>query len=203
MTSSSADAAQPLSRIQLARRSRVIVAAIAVINRDGLAAASVDTIAKQAAIGKSTVLYHFKSKEGIYEAVVGNLFADGAAYMAPYILAAKTPKERLHAYITANLRYIAEHADHIAAAHQIANSTIAKDAGDQAVDWLQHMLEDGQKEGVFGTFDARVTSLVIRGTIDNASYYFLSHPTINTDLYIQEVAQLFSNAVAPKGRSTM
>lgn len=184
------------TRTQRARRDDIIAATITLINRDGYASASVDMIAKTAKTSKSTVLYHFKSKEAIYRAVVGDLFSDGASYMAPYILTAKNYTERFRAYLTSNLRYIAMHADHISAVHQILKNNPQQPTDDgHAVRWLQQMLEEGQRAEEFGVFNPQVAALIIRSTIDSASFYFIDNPTIDIEHYIQETIHLFETAI--------
>ncbi len=187
----------PLTRIQKARRDDIISAAITVINRDGYASSSIEKIASQAGTNKSTVLYHFKSKTALNEALVGTLFEDGAKYMGPFIVAAQSYRDKLKAYITSNLTFIAEHANHIAAVHQIQKYVAPSGGNDEPVNWLEQMLKNGQKAGELGTFDPRITAMIIRLTIDGASFYVVAHPTLDINQYIREIVHLFDKVVAP------
>lgn len=189
--------ASPLTRTQRARRDDIVTAAITVINRDGYAAGSIDKIAREAKTSKSTVLYHFKTKDAIYAAVVSSLFADGAAYMAPFIVAAETPPDKLRAYLSSNLRFIADHATHISAVHRIVHDTDRGPSADDPVDWLCRFLAEGQQSGEFGAFDPHVVALSIRAIIDAASFHFTAHPDLDFDLYIREVTRLFDKATRP------
>ncbi|MEO3823052.1 TetR/AcrR family transcriptional regulator [Actinomadura sp. B10D3] len=192
---SKSDAGPALTRTQRARRDDIVGAAIAIINRDGYAAASIDKIAREAETSKSTVLYHFKTKEAINEALVGALFEDGASAMAPHITGAETYVEKLRAYLTSNLRYIAGHAAHVSAVHRILENTDLRPPGDDPVAWLARFLADGQEAGEFGAFDPHVLALSIRAVIDNASFYFTAHPDLDFDHYIGEITRLFDRAV--------
>jgi AcrR family transcriptional regulator len=195
-----------LTRTQQARRNDILLATIAVVNAEGYAAASVKEIAKQAGTTKSTVLYHFKSKEAINTALVGMVFEEGATYMAPYILSAKNSREKLQNYLTANLRFIAEHSAHVAAVQQIAQNIDKKELdtssdlieNDAPVMWLKKMLEEGQKTGEFGRFDPLVIAISIRLIIDSAPSYILAHPSIDVEHYISELVQLFNKATSIK-----
>jgi len=182
------------TRTGRARREDILQAAIVVINRDGYAAASIDKIAAQAETTKSTVLYHFKSKNAINHALVQAVFAAGAEYMAPHIRASDTYRERLNAYITSNLRFIADHAKEVAALHQVIINTSPWDYENESVTWLQQMLAEGQARHEFGMFDPYVFAIAIRASIDNSSFYLLSNPHIDIAAYIAEVAQLFDKA---------
>src|SRR3954454_13216427 len=108
-----------LTRTQRARRQDIVAAAIAVLNGEGYAATSIDRIAKAADASKGTVLYHFKSKEALDEAVVRLLYDNGAAYMADRVRVETSYRDRLRAYLSANLRFIAENAAHVKAVHRI------------------------------------------------------------------------------------
>lgn len=204
MQSKNDAATSQLTRTQQARRHDILLAAIAVVNNGGYAAASVEKIAKQAGTTKSTVLYHFKSKEAINTALVAMVFEEGATYMTPYILGAKNSREKLQNYLTANLRFIAEHSAHVAAVQQIAQNIDKKEfdassdliENDAPVMWLKNMLEEGQKKGEFGRFDPRVIAISLRLIIDSAPSYILTHPSVDVEHYITELVQLFDKATS-------
>jgi AcrR family transcriptional regulator len=193
--------AAALTRTQRARRADVVAAAIAVIDREGYAAASIERIARAAATNKSTVLYHFKTKEAINEAVVRLLYDNGAAYMAECITAVAAPRDRLPAYLSSNLRFIAENAAHVNAVHRILENSgfdiAAVTAAADAVPWLRRLLTAGQEAGEFGAFDPEVMALAVRAVVDAASYHFTAHPDLDIDHYIDQAVQLFAKATAP------
>jgi AcrR family transcriptional regulator len=93
----------PATRLQQARRDDIIKAAIEVIATDGYVAASVAAIAARAGTSKGTVLYHFRSRAAIEEAVVNALFSAGASYMGERIIPATGIRARLRAYLESNL----------------------------------------------------------------------------------------------------
>jgi AcrR family transcriptional regulator len=196
MRSNSA-AGAPLTRTQRARRDDIIAAAIAVIDAEGYAAASIERIAKQAATSKGTVLYHFKSREAIDEAVVRTLYDSGAAYMTTRIKAVASSRDRLHAYLSSNLRFIAENTAHVNAVHRILNNTSAHIDIPDGVPGLRQMLTSGQQTGEFGSFDVEIMALAIRALIDAASYHFAAHPNLDVNHYIDQASQLFNKATAP------
>jgi TetR/AcrR family transcriptional regulator len=188
---------ETLTRTQRARREDIVAAAIGVIHRDGYAAASIERIAKEAATSKSTVLYHFKTKEAINAAVVRLLFDNGAAYMTERILAEESRRDRLRAYLSSNLRFIAENTPHVNAVHRIIEATGVKADDDGAVPPLRQLLAAGQEAGEFGSFDPKVMALAIRAIIDAASFHFAAHTDLDTDHYIDQAVQLFAKATAP------
>jgi AcrR family transcriptional regulator len=172
-------------------------AAITLLDREGYAAASVDRIAAEAGTTKSTVLYHFKTKEAIYEAVVIALFQSGATYMTERIMAADTRRDKLHAYLASNLTFIAEHAVHVNAVHRIQENAGPSSDGSDTVAPLAQLLSSGQETGEFGSFDPEVMALAIRAIVDGASFHFTAHPELDIDHYVAEAIQIFDRATAP------
>ena len=187
---------EALTRTQRARREDIVAAAITVIHRDGYAAASVERIAAQAETSKSTVLYHFKSKEAINAAVVRLLFDNGTAYMTERILAEESSRDRLRAYLSSNLRFIAENTAHVNAVHRIVEATRLAVQDDSAVPGTRQLLAAGQASGEFGDFDPEVMALTIRAVIDAASFHFTAHADLDTHHYIEQAVQLFLKATA-------
>jgi AcrR family transcriptional regulator len=188
-----------LTRTQRARRDDIVRAAIAVLDRDGFAAAAVDRIAVEAGTSKGTVLYHFKTKEALYESVVAALYEAGAAYMTERIMAAPGFRPKLHAYLTSNLQFIADNAAHVRAVHRIIQGTGVQIDDPTAVSGLRTLLTAGQAAGEFGTFDPEVMALAIRALVDGASFHFTEHAGLDIAHYIDEAVRLFDKATAPDG----
>jgi len=182
------------TRTQQVRRRDIIDAAVKVINTQGYASASIMAIATAAHASKGTVMYHFGSKEELISAVVRTAYGDGAAYMKPRIDAAASMAEKLRAYITSNLEYIASHAQQIAAVHQIMLNTPFVDYSGNAVDLLQQLFLRGQADGEFCQFDARVMAVSLRQIIDGSSFYILANPGLDTDTYAHSICLMFHRA---------
>jgi AcrR family transcriptional regulator len=183
------------TRIQQVRRDDVVRAAVAVVDRDGYAAASIARIAEEAGTSKGTVLYHFSNRAAVDQAVVDGLFADGAAYMGERILAAGSVRDRLAAYVSSNLRFIGERAAHVRAVHAILANTRAAAGGGEAVGWLRDLLAEGQRAGeLHPGFDPLVVALVIRAVVDAASHYLTEQGDLDLDHYVDEAVRLFDRA---------
>ncbi|MFI7534103.1 TetR/AcrR family transcriptional regulator [Streptosporangium sp. NPDC049376] len=187
------------SRTRRARREDLIAAAVRVISQDGYPAASLERIAREAGTSKGTALYHFASKEELYQAVVTTLFEDGAAFMAERLRAAKTPTEKLRTYIETNLRFITLNPAHVGATQRIIENSGAVQVVqvEDAAAPLRRLLESGQASGEFTVFDAEVTALSIRTVIDGAAFYFLARPELDLDHHISEIVALFLRSVRP------
>jgi AcrR family transcriptional regulator len=190
---------KPLTRTQRARREDIVAAAIALLDREGVPETSVERIAQEARTSKSTVLYHFKTKEAVYRAVVEALFRQGGQYMTDRILAQPTHRGKLREYLASNLRFIADHREHVSAVHRIQEAFPGEKGPDTAAPLLP-LFTSGQKAGEFGPFDPGVMALVLRAVVDGASFYLGAHPELDVDLAIREVVQIFDRATAPLWR---
>jgi AcrR family transcriptional regulator len=72
-----------MGRKRLIGQPVILDAAERVVARDGAANLTLDAVAKEAGIGKATVLYDFKSKQALIEAVIDRAFvADNARHGA-------------------------------------------------------------------------------------------------------------------------
>ncbi len=190
-----------LTRTQRARREDIIHAAIAVLDRDGFAAASIDRIAAEAGASKGTVLYHVKSKEAMYQSVIAALYEAGGTYMTERIMAAPSWRGKLRAYLSSNLRFIADNAAHVRAVHRITQGAGTRIDGSEAVSGLNRLLTAGQEAGEFGTFDPQVMALAIRAIVDGASFHFTENAGLDIAHYVDEAVRLFDKATAPEGES--
>ncbi|MBB4959834.1 TetR/AcrR family transcriptional regulator [Micromonospora polyrhachis] len=171
-----------------------MAATIAMIDREGYAAATTERIAKQAETSKGTLLYHFKSREAIDEAVVRALYDNGAAYMTTRITAVASSRDRLRAYLSSNLRFIAENTAHVNAVHRILDNTGAHIDIPDGVPGLRQLLTSGQLNGEFDSFDVEVMALSIRAVVDAASRHFAANPNLDVDHYIDQASRIFDKA---------
>jgi len=181
-----------LTRTQEARRDDIVQAAIKVLDTEGFAAASVERIAQAAQTSKSTVLYHFDTKEAIYREVVRRLYEQGYAEMTARTDPAAPAPDRLHSYLDANLRFIAAHAAHVNALHAILQNQLGDyDLPDGVAD-VEAILQSGQASGEFGPFDPQVMAQAIRAVVDGFSFHLGDASDI--DHRIAETVGLFIRA---------
>lgn len=183
-----------LTRTRRARREDLVAAAIRVIVRDGLAAASVERIAVEAGTSKGTALYHFGGKDAILAAVVADLYVEGRVSMTERVEAEPSVPRRLRAYVESNLRFVAEHGDHVIAAQRIVN-VAGVEAPEDGVAELRLMLDAGQHEGTLPPFDAEVAARTIRITIDAVSYYLPEVDASRIDHLIGEMVAFILRSI--------
>lgn len=96
---------------QAATPDRIVDAALVVFGRDGFARAKLAEIAKNASITRPSLLYHFATKERLYEAVVARSFDRLSAALAAIMAATGPFAERLADVAATFAEQIAAHPD--------------------------------------------------------------------------------------------
>ncbi|MER7209079.1 helix-turn-helix domain-containing protein [Streptosporangium sp. NPDC020072] len=152
-----------------ARRAQIASATIAVLAERGYAETTFEAICEHAGLSsKRLISYHFSTKEQLFEAVVGQVTADAAAFMRPRLDAATGARALLEAYIRANIAFVAAHPGHVRAIQQIVYNHVPVGGRehDAAIGRLVALFEDGQRAGTFRAFDGELMGTALRSAID-------------------------------------
>jgi TetR/AcrR family transcriptional regulator len=96
----------------MASRDRILEVARSEFARHGYAARLQD-IAERAGLTHPTLLYHFKSKEGLYAAVIEQDMLDWAAVTSGAVSAAPVGFDRVAALVSAGMEFFATHHDFV------------------------------------------------------------------------------------------
>jgi AcrR family transcriptional regulator len=180
-----------------ARREQIVAAAMRVIADGGYAQASVAKIAEHIGVAKSVVLYHFKTKNDIIEAVVAAVFTAAAAQMVPA------------AYIRSNVGFI--DGNPVAATamleivtgyrsssglrlDQAASATPPpEDAGLAALD-PESIFIDGVRSGQFRPMSPTFMKNAVRAALDGAVWELARDPSYDVLGYGEELVITFDLA---------
>jgi|SRR5579863_4440876 len=187
---------------ETARRAQLIECAIETIATLGYIQTSLAQIAKRAGISKGVIVYYFSSKEALIEQIVEGIYAAAGSFMGPQIAAQSTPTSMLETYLRSNIAYIAAHRMQMMALLEIVLSARTEDgqrryhpgAEEPDLEALEAILRQGQEKGEFRAFDLRVMAATIRGAIDEAALFLVAHPTLDGEVYAQELVTLFGRA---------
>jgi TetR/AcrR family transcriptional regulator len=95
--------------IDIATPERLLAAAEAVFAGRGVEGAALADIAQRAGISRPALLYHFATKETLYEAVVGRAFSSLAEILTSAMSASGTFRERVRAVVEGFLTYVSVH----------------------------------------------------------------------------------------------
>ena len=194
-----------------ARREQIVAGAIETIATTGYTQASLAKIAEHVGIAKSVVLYHFTSKTDIIEAVVAEVFGQAAAIIVPAVAAESTARDKLAAYIRANVRFIQNSRLAAVAMLEIITSFRTDDGLrlDQAaaqsaqssppsgeltmLDPLA-LITEGINRGEFRTMSAVFTKNALRAALDGAVWEVARDPAYDVIGYGEELVTMFDLA---------
>jgi len=93
-------------------RERILRSAAEAFARDGLAHATLASIAAGASIRRPSLLYHFPSKDALYEAVVSRAFEDLGNQLSGVMSAPLPFRDRVVGMAVALQRFLASHPTH-------------------------------------------------------------------------------------------
>jgi TetR/AcrR family transcriptional regulator len=162
-------------------RAAILAAAEQSFAKAGLAGARTDAIAAAAGVNKALLYYYFKSKGGLYEAVVEDHFREFNR-QALEVLAAPAPARAVL------LRYVSLYFDFISARHRYAAlyqqlmtargkplERLVRKYFVPRSDAFNKLLQRGVRDGEFRRADARHTAISVVGLI---VFYFSAAPVL-------------------------
>lgn len=177
----------------------------------GYAQTSFARVAERLGISKSVISYHFGSKDELLEQVVRTVYTAGAQYIRPRAEVADSAPAMLAAFLRANLEYIRDHSQQIAAVAEIAVNARARDGAprfaggpggiEQTLRPLQEILRRGQAAGDFADFDTRTMAWAIRTLVDSVPRWRLLDPEFDFGTCIGELIALVSRATGAAQRA--
>src|SRR5262245_44951826 len=89
---------------------RILAAAALEFAERGFAGARVDRIARRARVNKAMLYYHFQSKQGLYRALLRQIFSHASARLRAIAATDRLPAEKIDRAIAGIADFIREHA---------------------------------------------------------------------------------------------
>ncbi|WP_439901443.1 TetR/AcrR family transcriptional regulator [Microbacterium azadirachtae] len=186
------------------RRAEIIEATVRVLAEQGFAAASFARIREVAELSSTRMIsYHFVDKAALMGALVEHVVQQAAAVMVPAMEAEATWRGKLAAYLTSNLRFLAENRLAARAVIEVIRNAPRTDNDlreDTSALLLSLLLTQGQEAGEFRAFDPLVMARSIRATIDAFAMAMPSEEAA-TAATIDEIVALYHRATRPEGGS--
>ena len=162
-------------------RAAILAAAEQSFAKSGLAGARTDAIAAAAGVNKALLYYYFKSKGGLYEAVVEDHFREFNRQALEVLAAPAAARVVLLRYvslyfdfISARQRYAALYQQLMMARGKPLERLVRKYFVPRS-DAFNKLLQRGMREGEFRRADARHTAISVVGLI---VFYFSAAPVL-------------------------
>ncbi len=128
-------------------RGKLLEAGRELFARDGLEGTRVDRLADLAGVNKALISYHFRGKEGLYRAVLEEIFREVATELETRLGGEVAPKEQLRAWAS-------------------ALGEIMDDKPDFAAIFLREILAGGERLEGGAAASARRSLILLRRTLD-------------------------------------
>ncbi|WP_096186450.1 TetR/AcrR family transcriptional regulator [Evansella halocellulosilytica] len=193
------------SFIAEARREQIIEAAIQTLDDIGYVKASLSQIAKRAGISTALISYHFSDKSDLMNHLLMNLIERSTSYILERVSQETSPNEKLNTFIVASLAYQGTHPTHNSALVEIIFNARTdenipyyklNDEDDEPVlKELQHILREGQKQGIFGEFNVEVMASFIQGGIGEYMITAEGNKKVDLETYSSELVKIVNQAV--------
>ena len=193
---------KPISFIEEARRRQIIEATIEAVAEEGYAGASLAKLAARAKISKSIISYHFSGKDELLENTVHAIYVDIWNSIRPRLLAEKTARDQLRAYIESEFAYLEAHRSqlltitYILMNHRNESGALylLEESEKSNLGTLGKMLEDGQKTGEFRAFAVIPMALTLMHSINGALGHWAANPDLSLADYARELVTIFDLA---------
>ena len=165
-------------------RAAILKAAVREFSQEGVAGARTDAIARSAGVNKALLYYYFKDKEGLYQAVLDEVFTGVRAAIENALAQHLPPRERLAAYVRAHFDYIASnplyprivHAEFLRAGRDPSHlQRVAKQYFQPIFVNLAGLLREGAECGQFRRVDPMQ---FIPSMISVIVFYFITEPIL-------------------------
>lgn len=171
-------------------KTRIFTAAIAVFAEHGLAGARMEQIASEAQTTKRMVVYYFKTKELLYQAVLQYVYSRIRETEQQLGLENLPPVEALVQLVKWSVRYHVEHADfmRIICMENMQRGKWLLASGDlkrlnkSALSLLEHILHRGQEQGIF---QPDLEARDVHRLISSFSFYQVSNFYSFNSLYLE------------------
>jgi TetR/AcrR family transcriptional regulator len=169
--------AAPRQARSVETRAAILSAAEQIFARAGLEGARTDAIAAEAGVNKALLYYYFKSKGGLYEAVVEDHFREFNRQALEVLSAPGSARTVLLRYVSLYFDFISARRRYASLYQQLmtARGKLVRRYFVPRSTAFNKLLERGVRDGEFRRADARHTAISIVGLI---VFYFSAAPVL-------------------------
>ena len=179
---------------------KIIVVASTVFSKFGFKKATIEDIAHEAGMGKSSVYYYFKSKEDIFEAVVKKEADELSLQVAKRVINVNdNPKEKIRNYVLIRMRYLNEMVNFFETlkndylGNLAFTERIRKKYDKEEQQMLNKILEEGVNQGIFKVRNTKFAALVLVTFLKGLESSLLINDDMNIDdleVNLDEILQI-------------
>lgn len=185
--------------IEEVRRRQIVDSAIETIAQRGFSHTTLNEIAKKAGVSTGVITYHFKNKDDLIEQSIKKLLDAPNAHVIARVDEQSTHRDRLRAYIIANIEFMREHRSH-SVALIYSFSSIGSEPERLRLMARQHakirryltkILKAGQEAEEFGAFHAETVAQILFAALEGVMLqWVLDEEAIDLALCADELIQI-------------
>lgn len=160
-------------------RSAILAGAKQLFIRFGKRKTSVDEIARAAQVGKGTVYFHFKSKEEIWDTIVGEEVESGIRRITEALEQADTAREKLRTYIQIRYKVFGEELDILNIQQGVLDelfpeiTQVIEEFKTKEIEFLEEILTYGIQRGEFREVDLEPLPMILVTMFESMSEYWI------------------------------
>ncbi len=182
-----------------AKREAILSGALSVVERQGLAGLSIDSVAKAAGVATGTVYVYFENKEALLNALYVEVKAELGRRVFLGSEAGIATKPAFERMCVAYLRYVATHSAELVFMHQFHNSPYILEHSRKATSGtllpLHQLLERAQAERLLKDLPLPLMIAFLQGTLREMAAYVAAEPARRRAARELEVARLCWDAL--------
>ncbi|MCX7022155.1 MAG: TetR/AcrR family transcriptional regulator [bacterium] len=157
----------------------ILAGAKSLFIRFGKRKTSVDEIARAAQVGKGTVYFHFKSKEEIWDTIVGEEVDKAIERITESLANVETAREKLRTYIQIRYQVFGEELDILNIQQGVLDelfpeiTEILGKLKTREMEFLGQILSYGIERGEFRDVDVELLSMILVAVLDATGEYWI------------------------------
>lgn len=170
--------------IEEIRRKQIVETTIETIASRGFAHTTLNDIAREAGVSTGVITYHFKNKDDLIEQSIKKLFEAPNAYVIERVEGKETCRDKLRAYIQANIDFMTEHRSQSVALIYSFGSISSEQERHRIMArqhrkirrFLAKILRTGQDAGEFCEFDCEAVAQIVFSALEGIMLQWVLDP---------------------------
>jgi len=205
------DAAQQRDRAQYgAKRDKILKAAGPVLQRHGLAATTIEAIAKEAGVDRATIYYYFSDKGAIFREAITEGLNEMVSALEQVAKSGDAPEVRLRSSMHVLMTAFEKHYPQLYIYLRSGDSSSIIDnhlneemiaSGRRYEDLVEDIVRDGIRQGVFATsLPPKVFAKSVTGMLNWTSRWFVPGGALSAEDVADGMADTILNGVMAQPR---
>ncbi|HUA32602.1 MAG TPA: TetR/AcrR family transcriptional regulator [Candidatus Binataceae bacterium] len=199
MLNSSLTSSRPALAAQVSKRERILNAGLRLFAHESYQAVTMDRVAQAASVAKGTLYLYFPSKEELYLGILSDGLESADRLYRQSVDHSTDVRERVRRAIAVSIEFYNERPDltRLFASEEPrlaeARTRIIQGWRERGLHLYTSLIEEGQRAGVFGSFDPRLAALMVMGAVRSVLLYYGTERSVSE--IVRELPDLLLRAL--------